>query len=95
MGRVSDSTLKGLITGFEMSMHNGIGAKGVENILSALTELRERRAAEKNKPEPYDAEWTNLECPKCHTHSVCLDKFGYRCVISGCGWTKDDPVKNG
>jgi hypothetical protein len=39
------------------------------------------------------AEWTNIECPKCHATFVCLDQFGYRCLVSGCGWTKDDPVK--
>jgi ribosomal protein S27E len=85
MDRISDEELERITT---MYCHN-------DSVLYALVELRERRQAQKvTIPEPYDADWTSLECPKCHHTNVCLDKFGYRCFTSGCGWTKDDPVLN-
>jgi hypothetical protein len=99
MDRISDERLREMIewvdskkdTVFTLSRP---GRRIVDDLDLALVELRERRAAEKEpKPEPYLADWTDLECPKCNHYSVCLDKFGYRCVIDGCGWTKDDHVK--
>jgi hypothetical protein len=63
--------------------------------LAEIKALREaERKAKEEKPEPNDdAWWTNLTCPKCGQEAVCLDKFGYRCLIYGCGWTKYEPVK--
>ena len=59
MDRVSDATLTGLIIGFDMKMQEGMGEGGVRNILSALTELRDRRQADeapdystKSQPSP-------------------------------------------
>jgi hypothetical protein len=90
MDRISDEQILVLLSFYD----NGTGKTKIETmIISALVELRERREAEKEpKPEPYDADWTSLECPKCHHTNVVLDKFGYRCFTSGCGWTKDEPV---
>jgi hypothetical protein len=90
MDRISDERLNFLVKWYtETAME-----RNDEDVASALVELRERRASEKEpKPDPYLADWTNIECPKCNHYSVCVDKFGYRCVIDGCGWTKDDPVK--
>jgi hypothetical protein len=34
-----------------------------------------------------------MECPKCGHEAVCRDRAGYHCLVSDCGWTKDEPVK--
>ena len=95
--RVSDEQLNVLISFAAEDVAEAPGPVHHTRFL-ALTELRERREAERKakeeKPEPYDAWWTNLTCPKCGHEAVCLDKFGYRCLMSGCGWTKDEPVKS-
>ena len=39
---------------------------------------------------------TSMECDKCKQETMMHERpeviHGYRCVIDGCGWTKDDPV---
>lgn len=86
MERVSDEQLDSLFVFFKP--FKGSIAKHLE---LALTELRERREAEvetMRHPEPYDAEWVEMRCPKCGGSFVCVDKLGHRCVVDGCGWTK-------
>jgi hypothetical protein len=81
MDRVSDESILYSIE------YYSVGEGSDDEVVKALTELRERRAAEKS--DPYAAEWTNLQCPKCKHYSVCVDKIGYRCVIDGCDWQRD------
>jgi hypothetical protein len=40
------------------------------------------------------ASWTDMRCQKCGAYFVAHDKFGFFCVVSGCGWTDSEDVKN-
>ena len=90
---VSDKRLDWLIGGAELNAWKMAPMANL-SLLNALTELRARREAERkakeDKPEPYYAQWTDLTCPKCGHEAVTLDRFGYRCLIHDCGWTKDE-----
>ena len=86
MDRVSDERLDELITFFAYWEGRD------DEIISVLTELRARREAER-RPTPCVAEWTDMECPQCGHEAVCRDRAGYHCLVSDCGWTKDEPVK--
>ena len=67
----------------------------------ALTELRDRRQAEKKAVRPHDycgdrepdapntAQWADFQCPICGSYYVAQDRFGFRCVAQDCGWTRD------
>jgi len=104
MDKVSDERIADTI--YILSKSAGMIWEGrfAADMVLALMELQERRLAEKVKlakineelerallHQPYEAEWTSLECPKCHHENVCIDNFGYRCFTAGCGWTKDEP----
>ena len=87
MDRVSDERLESWIKFTE-------NTEVYNEIYAALTELRDRRQAEKTAPESYDAEWVTDACPWClkmrgSPGMVCKDKFGLRCVVEGCGWGDD------
>ena len=94
MDRVSDERLDTMIMSYgAISRHN---QEAHNYIYLALTELRERRAAEK-APCPEHAKmlaepgWVGMDCPKCHHAMVAIDQFGLRCMMDGCGWTRDTP----
>ena len=95
--RVSDETIDRLIEHWACGTWQTMDPVFANDNLSALTELRERREAERKakeeKPEPDFAQWADLTCPKCGHEAVCLDTFGYRCLMPNCGWTKNEQVK--
>ena len=90
MERVSDKNIELVIMYFKSDRF----APFRRNVIDALTELRERRAAEKAPcPEHAkmvaDADWVGMDCPKCHHAMVAIDQFGLRCMMDGCGWKRD------
>ena len=88
MDRVSDEFLMQLIGTLQRRCDDSFE----RNVLEMATELKARREAER-RPTPCVAEWTDMECPKCGHEAVCRDRAGYHCLVSDCGWTKDEPVK--
>jgi hypothetical protein len=73
MERISDETLRGLIIGFEMKMAGSeIGEAGYGRIYSALTELRERRAADSvDKPVLIDCDY----CKRRHDQRIACQAY--------------------